>query len=275
MRNLHKQAARPLSDDTTYIYSLIDPRSGFVRYVGKAKNPKRRYAGHLTPGQLSKSHHRANWIKDMLNFGVKPLMEILEVCPVSEWKATEIKWIAHFRSIPGYPDLTNSTDGGEGIEGFILSEEQRIKLSERSKGRKHSPEAKARVSFAHKGRVHTEQARKNMSEGRKIWWKNLSKEEKDKISTTLRSGITEESRKKAADTGRNRPKLPYASSQYRGVMRVPRSKPWQAGCAVNGKRKHIGFFAIEEDAARARDRFILSNFPGWNIELNFPRSDYQ
>jgi hypothetical protein len=199
MRNLHKQAARPLSDDIRYIYGLVDPRTNFIRYIGKAKDTKRRYAGHLIPSQLeTHSHHRANWLKELLRFGLKPIMEILETVPTAQWEEAEREWIAMFRNLPGYPDLTNATDGGEGVDGFTPSKEVRRKIAESHRGIRMPPGHGEKVRAAHKGRVHTAQARANMSAGRKKWWSNLSQEERDKIMNTFRNGATEESRRRAA-----------------------------------------------------------------------------
>jgi hypothetical protein len=277
MRNLHKQAARPLSDDTRYIYALVDPRTGFIRYIGKAKDTKRRYAGHLIPSQLeSHSHHRANWLKELLRLGLKPIMEVLETVPTAEWEVAEREWIARFRNIPGYPDLTNATDGGEGVDGFTPSKEVRQRIAESHRGKTMPPGHGEKVRAAHKGRVHTAQARANMSAGRKIWWKNLSTEERDKITTTMRSGITDETRKKAGAANRNKPRRKDVTSKYRGVSK--KSKParnlWVAFQSINRKPKYLGSFATEEEAAHARDRFVINNFPGLNIELNFPRNHY-
>jgi hypothetical protein len=277
MRNLHKQAARPLSDDTRYIYGLVDPRTNFIRYIGKAKDTKRRYAGHLIPSQLDQhSHHRANWLKELLRLGLKPIMEILETVPTSEWEKAEREWIAMFRNIPGYPDLTNTTNGGEGLDGFTPSKEMRERMAESHRGKPMPPGHGEKVRAAHKGRVHTPQARANMSKGRKIWWKNLSNEEREKIIATMRNGITDESRKKAGAASRNAKRSKNATSKYLGVSKKnrPAKNTWIAFHSIDRKPKYIGSFATEEEAAEARDRFVIINPPSWDIELNFPRSHY-
>lgn len=63
------------------------------------------------------------------------------------------------------------------------------------------------------------------------------------------------------------------TSQYRGVTKRDenryRSKPWMARVTVNGKGKHIGYYATEEEAAKAWDEHALKTW-GEYARLNFP-----
>ena len=80
--------------------------------------------------------------------------------------------------------LRNKTDGGEGVSGWVPSEETKRKMSEKAtgrvpteqarkrmsearKGQKASEETKRRVGKTSKGRIHSEEARKKMSEAKK------------------------------------------------------------------------------------------------------------
>ena len=59
------------------------------------------------------------------------------------------------------------------------------------------------------------------------------------------------------------------SSMYRGVALSKRTGRWKAGCMINYKPKHVGYFDSEREAAIARDTFALSQ--GFQLEgLNFP-----
>jgi hypothetical protein len=58
-------------------------------------------------------------------------------------------------------DLSNKTNGGDGVSGLIMSDEAKQKMSAKAKGRpgvksmlgrKHSDETRKKMSFAHKGK---------------------------------------------------------------------------------------------------------------------------
>lgn len=50
-----------------------------------------------------------------------------------------------------------------------------------------------------------------------------------------------------------------SSSRYIGVCWVKGNKKWRATIKVSGKSLHIGLFINEEDAAKARDKYIVTN----------------
>lgn len=99
--------------DKTFIYTLSDPITSEVRYVGKANNLKKRLATHLTPRNLIKPSHKNNWIKSLLNKGLKPLMKSVDEVLISEWVFWEIYWISQFKTW-GFK-LTNLTNGGDSV----------------------------------------------------------------------------------------------------------------------------------------------------------------
>lgn len=97
-----------------YIYTLSDPDTMLVRYIGRTNNLLDRYKRHLQKSYIEKydkNTYKSNWIKSLLSRDKKPLMEILEICDNSNVMDLEIYWISQFR-IWGFP-LTNLSDGGE------------------------------------------------------------------------------------------------------------------------------------------------------------------
>lgn len=59
------------------------------------------------------------------------------------------------------------------------------------------------------------------------------------------------------------------SSQYRGVSWNKRDGKWEAACQIDRKKKHLGYFDNEREAAIARDAYAFSQ--GFPLEgLNFP-----
>lgn len=96
---------------TVYIYALIDPDTGELRYIGATDNIVRRMREILAPN-LSKSRKRAEWIIELKAEGKQPNLSILETCPEAEAVLVERKWIARYREL-GAP-LLNVHVGGEG-----------------------------------------------------------------------------------------------------------------------------------------------------------------
>ena len=97
--------------ETTNIYVLIDPRNGFVRYVGKANNVSQRYKAHLN---RARNHqiHKKNWIELLKKEGLKPIIEVIDIVPINDWIFWEKYWISQFMT--WVFDLINYTSGGDG-----------------------------------------------------------------------------------------------------------------------------------------------------------------
>lgn len=113
-----------------YIYELVDPRNMCVRYIGKTKNLKTRYASHLS--SLNKNTHKNNWIKKLLRLQLKPIMRPVAIVKESEANLVEIDLISKTSN------LTNMTGGGDGQH--LISKETRIKISNTKKGKPgHKP----------------------------------------------------------------------------------------------------------------------------------------
>lgn len=159
--------------NTTFIYALKDPRTGEIRYVGKADKPKSRLQHHIK-GSTPKTHKEC-WLFSLRQAGLRPALEVLDEIPTTQWKFWEREYIRIFRAL-GFR-LTNLSDGGDGQEGYHHTEETKKKISEKNTGRKDSIETKKRKSEASKsrgnphmignayalGHKHSEETRKQMS----------------------------------------------------------------------------------------------------------------
>ena len=76
--------------------------------------------------------------------------------------------------------LRNKTYGGDGISGYVFSEETKKKLSEAHKGKTHSEESKRKMSEVNKGKTLSEEHKIKLSEAKK--GKTFSEESKRKMS---------------------------------------------------------------------------------------------
>ena len=142
-----------------YEYRLPESEGGHTYYVGQG-NYNRPYKSHPYRG-----HKRNTCIKPK---DKNQIVIIKDNLTEQEAKALEIKLIAkHGRIDLGEGYLINKTDGGEGTNGYIVSEETRKKMSESHKGKIFTEETRRRLSEAHKGKIITEETKRKMSESRK------------------------------------------------------------------------------------------------------------
>lgn len=91
-----------------YIYSLSDPDTGEIRYIGKTKHPHSRLRCHLLTSRKQKTG-KEKWINNLLQSNQEPVFDIVEVCNPGNWEERERYWIQFYRS-----QLTNIADGGHG-----------------------------------------------------------------------------------------------------------------------------------------------------------------
>jgi hypothetical protein len=124
---------------TIKIYTLAHPVTGEIRYIGKTHfGLNERLAKHLITYERN---HRANWIRNIVNQGMKPIIELLEVIDNENWISAEIYWIEQFRNW-GFR-LLNATEGGE---SGVISQQCRIAQKQMLKTAK----AKSQVKNIHK-----------------------------------------------------------------------------------------------------------------------------
>lgn len=95
----------------TNIYSLSDPITGEIRYIGKTCNQlrKRLYA-HINECKSNNKSHKISWIKSIVLNDKVPIISIIDIVPTSEWVFWEKYWIEQFKQW-GF-NLTNISKGG-------------------------------------------------------------------------------------------------------------------------------------------------------------------
>ena len=157
---LKKQLSRILEEgDTgfTFIYSLSDPINGEIRYVGKSDNPKLRLVEHIKKSKYDLTH-KNNWIKSLVNKNLKPVIEILDTVPISEWGFWENYWIDVVKTW-GFK-LTNIANGGNGGN---LGEIVNKKISKSLMNRTFSAETINKMRISAKNRKISDDGRKSLS----------------------------------------------------------------------------------------------------------------
>lgn len=103
-----------------FIYTLSDPNTKEVRYVGKTKQSLYvRYCDHISikNNRNNLNYYSKNWIKSLLNKNEKPIIELLDIVDESNWENEEIFYISYFKYL-GF-NLTNyQQGGGKGCTGL-------------------------------------------------------------------------------------------------------------------------------------------------------------
>ena len=98
----------PDQDQTkAFIYGLLDPDNGRVRYVGGTKDLERRNRQPAGKWLYSKGNSMKNrWVRSLVERGILPELVLLENTTLDKWVARRRDWIASFRRA-GY-NLLNS-----------------------------------------------------------------------------------------------------------------------------------------------------------------------
>ncbi len=260
------------------IYFLKDPLTNQIRYVGKTTKElnKRLANGHLRDNSKT---HKTNWLNSLKKDGLIPFIELVKICKNEKMCCFSEQF---FIKLLGRADknegiLVNSTDGGEGVPGRILSQATKDKIGKsnigKSLGRKVSEQEKEirkiayknipeevkeqtskKISKANFGKKKSKQAILNMSNSQSKR-ESPSQKTKDQISKTL-LGFKNEN----------------TSSKYIGVSFIQSQELYRATIRFNKKGIILGHFKEEIHAAIAYNikalelykiEAKLNNIPNW------------
>jgi hypothetical protein len=266
-------------NEIVLIYGLVDPTNDEIRYVGwTSVGLEKRLHNHMKPSELKKETHKNHWIKKLLKLGLQPSIVELEKVLYCDHGKMEEKWIAFY----GRDKLTNGTDGGEGMKGWVPSDESRKKMSDAMKKFMQSDDAiKLKENLRDRSieQWKTEESRKYLSECAKKRWENedfrnnqiekhkglqsgennpmygrtRTEEERRKIAEgRLRNGVvtSPEAAEKISNKNLGRKKnRKDMTSLFMGVSKCPYG--W--GCKIRYNRKTIdlGIYSSELKAAIA------------------------
>lgn len=216
------------------VYALCE-ENGYVRYIGKSTSGLKRVNGHRSEAFGKHRTYKNNWLKSKFESGVKPLVKILDESSNGTDLALKEKLAIYLYKTAGY-NLTNLTNGGEGVSGRVLSEESRRKMSSSRKGIKYSDETRRNMSNGQRNRTDrkvgykiTETHRQRLRDAwqiRKLV--PVSQDTRNKLSMVAKGRkLTEEHKRKVSEwnTGRKRPewvraKMRVAKTKYKNFVKI-------------------------------------------------------
>ena len=108
-----------MNDKPRYIYALVDPDTGDIRYVGNSQDPFKRLISHMVGSHGTSK--KKEWIEELKKQGKRPELILLDVC--YQWFESfhrERDWIISLRH-EGHP-LTNKFCLGHYIHPGVLRE---------------------------------------------------------------------------------------------------------------------------------------------------------
>ena len=162
--------------NTGVIYRIWNTANG-MSYIGqtiqKPENRIHRHFKDIACPRLSHAIHKHG--------GNVFQYEIIETNILHEHlNEREIYWIKHFNSVS--PNGYNLTHGGNAAG--TMSEEARLKISIKNKGRRHTEETRRKISENQKGKTISEEHKQRLSEVHK--GKTVDKETRQKMSEHMR-----------------------------------------------------------------------------------------
>ena len=162
------------------IYTLSDPRTNEVRYVGKTwQSLEKRLLNHIQSSKKSKDH-RSNWINSLLKKNLNPKIEILAICNRDDWQTEEIYWIKLLKFLGC--NLVNQNNGGLGNSGNKLSKTSRTKISKSLTGLKQNNETIQKRISKLKGRKQSSDHIEKSRQSRLKLKRKLSEQHKNILS---------------------------------------------------------------------------------------------
>lgn len=135
-----------------FIYTLSEPNTRQVRYVGKTFDLKCRFSQHIHRAKKNTQSYVYTWIRALMRNGELPIVDVLEEFhenDIEAWEQAERFWIETLRFYGC--NLTNLDSGGGSGRRASLS--TRLKIGAHSSKRVHSPETRAKIAASCKARM--------------------------------------------------------------------------------------------------------------------------
>lgn len=210
-----------------YVYIYYCPIRNEPIYVGSGTVKLKRAEDHLRRKDIHPLTHRILWIRKS---GSEPLIEKILCESREEASIREIYLIDRFgRKDKGAGSLLNLTDGAEGLNGHLFSNEHKNKISNALKGKPKTKVHCANLSIAQKNKSPPS------TETREKFRQAIANRSPEllqriaKINTGKKRNAEQRERIRLGQIGRKHP----------GIGGVPKgTKPWNAGLTKEEQLEH-------------------------------------
>jgi group I intron endonuclease len=160
---------------TASVYSITHRETGRQYFGITSRRPEKRWSEHKK-NRRSRNTHIACALRkygpEAFDFKVE-----FETADFETAKLAEKELIAEFK--PAF----NLTVGGDGVIGYVFTDEARAKMRAAGLGRRQPPEARAKISVAMSKRVVSAETRAKMSASQR--GRNVSAETRAKIAASV------------------------------------------------------------------------------------------
>ena len=150
-------------------YTLVDPRTGVPRYVGKTDvGLVSRLYRHIRAAKKEGGTPLRNWVRKLISLELSPEIKLIAEHELEDWGPVEQHYIRLFKALGA--KLLNLAEGGQGwSKGMKHTEKTKRKMSEARKGWKPSDKTREIWSRQRRGRKPTDETRAKMRKHRKPW----------------------------------------------------------------------------------------------------------
>lgn len=228
-----------------FVYTLSDPRTEKVRYVGCTIDPARRFKAHLSVTTAGRENpinrQKARWISGLMSQGREPVMTIVERGPLDREAAVkaERKWIKEYRS-KGMK-LFNSRYAADYPKPVSEAVRLRQSLSAQARAQREGEQERLaaisrKAAKERRGTSMNPEAVRRQVEARKRNGKTWTEEARARQAAN-NTGKThsDETRRKTSEANKGR----VVSAEARAKMSAAKKgkKPWNAGQKLSGRDK--------------------------------------
>lgn len=173
------------------IYGLVHPMTGELRYIGKARDMRKRLLSHLSESRTRKRPINC-WIAALAKKGLIPEIFEVSTADADQWAEEETHWIAYFRSVGA--NLLNLADGGDQPKP---SKEQ-LKINAATATAKRDPDIFRMKKFMEAGlrviRKYGDQGMVERQEARMMLVSTMTREQQKQTAIAIFATPTDEER---------------------------------------------------------------------------------